>query len=455
MVELTLHKMAEGGICDQLGGGFHRYSTDTIWLVPHFEKMLYDNALLAQTYARAFQATGEESYRSVAEETLAWMEHEMRLPEGGFAASLDADTGGKEGAYYTWTEAQVAQAVGPELTKLACDFYGVSTTGSFNGTNVLHTAIPVEQILSAHHLGIGELWPKLGEIRAKLLSARNRRPGLRRDEKMLADWNGLALSAFARCSVSFSSSHYLEVARSLADSIIGRMVTGNELSHFVKPGGNSVPGQLPDFCFVIQGLLDLYGADFDARHVEIGLRLADRMVELFFDREGGFFTTRGDTGLPNRIKNGYDGAIPSGNSVAVLSLLRLARLCGRNDYERAAADTLRRFYQTMVNYPPAFSMMLAGLDLLLHPGTEAVLFLPESSDESEAMTALLSSTPDDYRTTVVVRALQPDEPTQRLIPLTHGRSAIAGRPTAFICRDQTCFPPVHTGAELRHLLDCD
>jgi uncharacterized protein len=449
IVELTLHKMAEGGICDQLGGGFHRYSTDTIWMVPHFEKMLYDNALLSQTYARAFQATGEESYRAVAEETLAWMEREMLLPEGGFAAALDADTGGREGAYYTWTEAQVAQAVGPELTKLACDFYGVSAPGSFDGTNVLHTAVPVESIISAHHLGLDELWPKLEEVRAKLLAARNRRPTLRRDDKMLADWNGLALSAFARCSVTFASSHCLEVARRLADTIITRTVSGNEILHFVKPEGSSIPGQLSDFAFVIQGMLDLYDACFDARYVEVALGLTDRMLELFFDKEGGFFTTRStDAGLLSRIKNGYDGAIPSGNSIAVMNLLRLARLCGRNDYERAAAATLRRFYKTMVNYPPAFSVMLAGLDLLLHPGTEVVLFLPESSTESDAMAALLASAPDDYRTTVVVKARQPDELTARLIPLTHGRIATNNKPTAFVCRNQTCFPPVHAAEEL-------
>ena len=449
IVELTLHKMAEGGIYDQLGGGFHRYSTDTVWMVPHFEKMLYDNALLSQTYARAFQVTGEESYRTVAEETLAWMEREMLLPSGGFAAALDADTGGREGAHYTWTEAQVAAAVGPELAKLACDFYGVSVAGSFDGTNVLHTAVPVESIISAHHLGLDELWPKLAEVRAKLLAARNQRPALRRDDKVLADWNGLSLSAFARCSVTFGNSHYLDVARSLADFILARMVSGNETAHFLRPGAASVPGLLPDFGFVVQGLLDLYDACFDARYIEAALGLTDRMLEIFFDEEGGFFTTRSaDAGLLSRIKNGYDGATPSGNSVAVMNLLRLARLCGRNDYERAAAATLRRFYKTMVNYPPAFSMMLAGLDLLLHPGTEVVLFLPESSPESDAMVALLASAPDDYRTTVVVKASQPDELTGRLIPLTHGRTATDKKPTAFVCRNQTCFPPVHTAEEL-------
>jgi len=453
IVELTLHRMAEGGIYDQLGGGFHRYSTDTIWLVPHFEKMLYDNALLAQTYARAFEVTGEELYRSIAEETLAWMEREMLLPEGGFAAALDADTGGREGAYYTWTEAQVMQAVGSEQAKLACDFYGVSAPGNFEGTNVLHTAVPVEQIINAHHIGLDDLWPKLADIRSKLLAARTQRQALRRDDKVLADWNGLALSAFARCSRAFGNSHYLDVAHSLADFALARMVNGNEVVHFPRPGTDDVPGQLPDFSFFVQGLLDLYGASFDPRYLEPALALTDRMLELFFDKEGGFFTARSTgAGLLSRIKNGYDGAIPSGNSVAVMNLLRLARLCGRNDFERAAAATLRRFYKTMLNYPPAFSVMLAGLDLLLHPGTEVVLFLPEPSPEAEAMAASLASTPDDYRTTVVVKASQPDELALRLIPLTHGRTATDNKPTAHVCRNQTCFAPVYTAAEFVDLL---
>jgi uncharacterized protein YyaL (SSP411 family) len=318
---------------------------------------------------------------------------------------------------------------------------------------VLHTAVPVEHIISAHRISLDELWPELADIRGKLLAARNQRPALRRDEKVLADWNGLALSAFARCSGAFGNSHYLDVARSLADFMLAKMVSRNEVVHFLRPGTQSVPGQLPDFGFVVQGLLDLYGAGFDPRYLEPALSLTDRMLELFFDPEGGFFTTRStDSGLLSRIKNGYDGAIPSGNSVAVMDLLRLARLCGRNDYERAAAATIRRFYKTMLAYPPAFSMMLAGLDLLLHPGTEVVLFLPESSPEAEAMAVLLTSTPDDYRTTVVVKAPQPDELTMRLIPLTHGRTATANRPTAYVCHNQTCFPPVHTAAAFCDLL---
>ena len=453
IVELTLHKLAEGGIYDQLGGGFHRYSTDTIWLVPHFEKMLYDNALLSQTYLQAFALTGEELYRSIALEVLSFIENELMLPSGGFAAALDADTNGREGSYYTWTEAQVAQAVGPDLAKLACDFYGVSATGSFEGTNVLHTAVPVEHIISAHHITLDELWPKLTEIRSKLLEARGRRPALRRDDKVLADWNGLALSALARCARQLASAHWLGLARNLADFLSDAMIVDGDLMHFRRPGEEDIPGLLPDYALVAQGLLDLYEACFDARYLQTALGLTDRMLELFGDPEGGFFTTRSDTpGIVSRIKNGFDGAIPSGNSVAVMNLLRLARLCGRNEYERAAAAALRRFYESMLSYPPAFSMMLAGFDLLLHPGTEVVLFITESSAEADEMAALLSSKPDDYRTTVVVKAPQPDELTLRLIPLTHGRTATDGKPTAFVCRGQTCFPPAHTAEGLAGLL---
>jgi hypothetical protein len=453
MAELTLHKLADGGICDQLGGGFHRYSTDTVWLVPHFEKMLYDNALLASTYLQAFALTGEELYRCIAIDTLFFMEQELMLPDGGFAAALDADNNGREGGYYLWTQEQVRRAVGPELAPLACDLYGVARQGSFEGSNVLHSVVPIEQILNYHHITIEEFWHKLGDIKLAMLKARAHRPRPRRDDKVLADWNGLALSALARYARQLESTGRLEFAQSLADFLTDTMILDGDLIHFRRPGEEDVPGLLPDYALVAQGLLDLYEACFDARYLETALGLTDRMLELFSDPEGGFFTTRSDTpGLVSRIKNGYDGAIPSGNSVAVMNLLRLARLCGRNEYERTAAATLRRFYQTMLSCPPAFSMMLTGLDLLLHPGTEVVLFLPEPSPEADEMAALLLSKPDDYRTTVVIKASQPDELTRRLIPLTHDRTATENKPTAFVCSGHTCFPPVHTPEELAELL---
>jgi uncharacterized protein YyaL (SSP411 family) len=453
MAELTLHKMAEGGICDQLGGGFHRYSTDTVWLVPHFEKMLYDNALLARTYLRAFVATGEELYRCVAADTLGFMERELALPGGGFAAALDADSGAREGAYYLWTPAQVEAAVGPELARLACDFFGVSGQGCFEGASVLHTAVPIEQLLTAHHVTVPELWPKLAEIRARMLGARNQRSGPRHDDKVLADWNGLALSALALGARVLGGQARLEQAQTTADFLRREMVKDGEVVHFRRPGLGDMPGLLPDYALVAQGLIDLFEADFDVHHLETALSLTDRMLELFGDPDGGFFTTRaGEPGILSRIKNGYDGAIPSGNSVAVVNLLRLARLCGRDDYERTAAAALRRFYRTMVEYPPAFSVMLSGLDLLLQPGTEVVLFLSAASPEGDRMESLLVSVPDEHRTTVIVKAPKPDEVMRRLIPLTDGRSSIGNKPTAYVCRGSTCVPPAHTREELAKVL---
>jgi uncharacterized protein YyaL (SSP411 family) len=454
IAELTLRKMAEGGIYDQLGGGFHRYSTDTIWLVPHFEKMLYDNALLSQAYALAFRVTEEDFYRSVAEDTLAYMERELLLPGGGFAAAQDADTDGREGGYYVWTAAQVKQAVGDELYRLACDFHGVSEPGHFEGANVPHNAVPVEQLLHAHNLQVAELWPRLAEVKQKLLSARARRTPLGRDDKVLADWNGLALSAFARCGRIFGNDHYIAVARSLSEFLLTSMVRDGELTHFRKSASQAVPGQLPDYAMVVQGLLDAYEAGYEATLLDPAVRLAEKMIEYFADPAGGFFTTRsGEPDILSRIKNGFDGAIPSGNSVAVCGLLRLARLCGRNDFERTAAAAIRRFYETMTAHPSAFSLMLGGLDLLLHPGTEVALFLPSRSEAGDAMAALLAVRADDYYTAAVVKASEPDGLTRRLIPLTDGRTAIDGKPTAYVCCSHTCFEPVHSAEALEALLN--
>jgi len=269
----------------------------------------------------------------------------------------------------------------------------------------------------------------------------------------LADWNGLTLSALACAAGQLGSKRHLELAEKLAGYLMQFMVIEEDLVHFRRPERSHVPGLLPDYAFVVQGLLDLYEAGFELRRLESALRLSDRMVELFRDPDGGFFTTRPDApGLVSRVKNALDGATPSGNSVAVMNLLRLARLCGRDDYERLAVAALRRYYGQMQSYPGAFGMMLAGLDFLLHSGSEVVLFLPESTPEAERVYSLLRSKFDYYRTLVVVRAPKPDPATCRLIPMTDGRYAAVSQPTAYVCQGQTCLAPVHTGPELESLL---
>jgi uncharacterized protein YyaL (SSP411 family) len=454
MAQLTLDRMAQGGIYDQLGGGFHRYSTDTIWLVPHFEKMLSDNALLAQTYSLAFRTTGNDAYRMVAEETLDWLEKGMLLAEGGFCSSLDADTGEKEGAFYLWTRDEVERILGPDLAPVALDLYGITLAGNFHGENVLRFATPAEDLMARHGLSQNELWAKLDRIKSALLNARARRPRPRRDRKILADWNGLALSAFASAHrlLSRADDHYLEVATRLADYINGSLASGAFLLHLRREAQDPVPGTIVDYALVVQGLLDLYDANWDTTHLGLARRLADQMIERFQDDAGGFFSIAEDTrGMLTRTKSGYDGAVPSGNSVAALNLLRLARLTGDTSYERLGAKTIRFFYATMKSYPAAFNRMMLALDYLVHPGTELVIFLPDSARESEFLDVLRRA-PDPFRTTIVVRGTQADTETAELVPLVAGRGATGGRPTAYLCRNYTCSEAVHTPEELESAL---
>jgi uncharacterized protein YyaL (SSP411 family) len=452
MVELTLRKMADGGVNDQLGGGFHRYSTDTVWLVPHFEKMLYDNALLARLYAEAAVRLDNDFYRAVADSTLDWLERELWLPDGGFGSAVSAEDAGGEGTYYTWTRDEVSSAVGEELAPLAWDLFGVHPAGNYEGRNVLHVVESPEVLARRHGVDLAAFWDRSARIQSGLSAARANRPAPARDDKALADWNGLALSAFAVAARLLGDERRLSSARRIAGFLTDRLVDGDCVVHFRRPGATDVPGQLPDYANVVQGLLDLYAADHDPAWLERALRLADRMVEAFADPAGGFYTTRaGQADVLARVKNAYDGAIPSGNSVAVRSLVRLARLTGRNEYERVAAAALRRFWPLLRQFPTAFSVMLDALDLLLNPGPEIVLFAPGSGGEARLMRDLLSRRPD-ADTVVVVPAGQPGGPLERLIPLTSGRTAVDRKPTAYVCRGHTCSQPVHTAAELRRLL---
>jgi len=453
MAETTLKKMAQGGIFDQLGGGFHRYSTDTIWLIPHFEKMLYDNVLLAQAYIQAFQVTKDEFYRSVAEQTLSYLVREMRSPEGGFYASQDADIENQEGEFYLWAKPEVGRLLGPELSPLACNFYGVAEYGIFRGRNILHTPMTAEKFLKHYQLDSNQFWQSLTEIKAKLKAARDRRVCPRRDEKILADWNGLALSAFARAYQAFGTKEYIKLAQDLADFITGQLTVEGTLLHMQRHGQSDLAGRLTDYAFVVQGLLDMYESGFDTRHLESARRLTDRMIALFSDPDGGFYTVPADApGFITRAMSGFDGAIPSGNSVAVYNLLRLARLTGSNEYERIGANTIRRFYETMVSYPNAFAKMLSALDYLLHPGTELVLFIPECSGKEPDFLELLKSYPDPYRTTVLIRAAKPDQTTAGLVPSVSDRSAIHGKPTAYLYRNAVSLSVVQKINELEKIL---
>ncbi len=363
MALATLQAMARGGLRDHLGGGFHRYAVDEAWRVPHFEKMLYDQAQLAVCYLEAWQITGREWCAQVARQTLDYLLHEMTHPEGGFYSSEDADSGpadapelSREGGYYLWTAAQIRAALGDRTAAWFCAHYGVEPEGEW----VLYEAQPLESTAEQAGLPPEAMPEALAEARRLLLAERDRRPRPARDDKILTAWNGLAISALARASRALEQPRYLEAAERAAHFLAARLYDGQTLLRRYRDGEAGIPGFLEDYAFLAQGLLDLYEAGFRAAHLEWALRLTEQQIGLFEDAEqGGFHSARPDPNLLVRLKEDYDGAEPAGNSVAALNLLRLAAITGRDDFGRAAERTLAAFGRRMTMAPDSLPWMSA------------------------------------------------------------------------------------------------
>ena len=369
MVRTTLDAMARGGVYDQLGGGFHRYAVDEQWLVPHFEKMLYDNALLAAAYLEAHQATGEPLYERVARDTLDWMLREMTDPGGGFHSALSAETGGEEGAFYVWTPDQIRGVLGPEDGDLVCRYFGVTEEGNFEqGKSVLRVPVLPEKLAEREGLTVEALRRRLDDARQALLAARAKREPPAKDDKVLADWNALAVSALALAGRVLDEPRYREAAERAARFVLGEMCAGETvLLHAHRRGTSGVPAMLDDYAYLAAALVDLYEATGEASCLDRARRLADAMIDRFEDAEGGgFFETQaGQEDLIARLKRGYDQARPSGNAVAARTLLRLAALVDEEGYRQKAVATLRAFCSTMVDVPEAAAGLLLALDLHL------------------------------------------------------------------------------------------
>jgi uncharacterized protein YyaL (SSP411 family) len=433
-VELTLDKMLAGGIYDQLGGGFARYSVDAIWLVPHFEKMLYDNALLARAYLHGFQHFGHERYRRVCEETLDWMLREMRGPEGGFYSALDADSEGEEGKFYVWTPEQIREVLG-ERAEPVLRYYGVTEGGNFEGANVLH-------------LSEGADVPEpdaLDEARRALFEVRSQRvwPGL--DDKRLASWNALAIAALADAGAVLGREDYLEAARACAAFLLKQLrdEDGNLLRTY-KDGRAHLNAYLEDHAFLLEALLALYEASFEERWFTEAQSLAETMIERFGDPErGGFYSTSSDhEELIARRKEVGDHPIPSGNASAAMGLLRLAALTGERRYEEAGVGVFALFGKPAVEHPDAFAHLLRALDFHLSPTREVALV----GDELSELAAVLREQPRPH----LVLAGGPESSEQP--PLLQGRTAVDGKPAAYVCENFSCQLPVTTPEELRKLL---
>ncbi len=447
MVEKTLREMRLGGIFDQIGLGFHRYSTDAQWLVPHFEKMLYDQALLVLAYLEAFQVSGHLKFMITAKETLDYVLRDMVAPRSGFFSAQDADSEGEEGKFYLWTLNEIKQALGPNDADLAIRLFDVKPEGNYseppkgkNGKNILHFAKPLDRLAAESNLTVDELIGKIGVITRTLFSEREKRVHPSIDDKVLADWNGLMIAALARASRVLGEQKYLRAAVEAADFILKEMRTDEgELYHRFAKGEKAIEGFLDDYCYLAFGLIELYEASFNDKYLVSSSDLTKKMLLDFWDeKSGGFFFSKKDSDLAvPRIKQTYDGAVPSGNSIAILNLLRLSLLTGETSFSDYARKTLRAFSEEAKNMPLGHTFMLAGLDFDLGPSFNIVLVAGQSSNGINAMLAAIRK---KYLPNMTIKILLEAAGTQIA---EVGYETIDGKTTAYVCKNQTCMPPTN------------
>jgi uncharacterized protein len=419
MATLTLDKMAYGGMYDQVGGGFHRYSTDDHWLVPHFEKMLYDNALLARVYVDAYRSTGDQLYKRIAEETLDFVVREMRDPNGAFYSTQDADSEGVEGKFYVWSNDEFRRVVGEDANTLA-DYFDVTAHGNWEETNILHVTRPPDQQTQA----------KVEAAKKKLYAAREKRVKPGRDEKVLTDWNGLMLRAFAEAAAHLGRHDYRVIAEANANFILNTLWDGSHLLHTYKDGRARFNGYLDDYANLADGLFALYELTFDFKWLDAAVRITDRMIEQFWDDNGGFyFTGRDHESLLTRTKDFFDNATPSGNSVAADVLLKLSAVSDRQDYREKAESIFLTAAGLLKQYASGFGRLLAAFDFYVGPSKEVALI-----GSAEPFLSILRKR---YTPRLVVAGGSDDR-----VALLRNRPMVSGQPTAYVCENFTCKQPV-------------
>lgn len=448
----TLRKMAQGGVYDQLGGGFHRYSVDERWLVPHFEKMLYDNALLVPLYLDAYQATHDPFLRNVVEEILAYVEREMISPEGGFYSTQDADSEGVEGKFFVWDQDEVMQLLGDEAGEILCRYYDVTDVGNFEGHNILHPTLELDQLARLFQRDVDDITGLINAAKHKLFAAREGRVKPGRDEKILTSWNGLMVSAYAEAYRVLGQPRYLEIARNNVEFVLTKLCQNGRLLRSYKDGQAKFNAYLDDYASFSSGLLDLYEATSERYYLDQAIAFVDILLERFWDtQEGGFFFTSDDhEALISRSKSAFDGSIPSGNSMAAFGLLRLFYLTEKPVYMDRAEQIFRLFYDALAQNPFAFSHMLCALDFYLQRPKEIVLIGDKQAAETQAMLAHINSL---YLPNKTVVCLDPQGLADGQGPAAlAGKSQVDGKLTAYVCHNFTCSLPVTDWGSLKELL---
>jgi len=445
MVGVTLDRMREGGMYDQLGGGFARYATDAAWHVPHFEKMLYDNAQLLQLYARTWQVTRNDDFRRVAVETAEYLLRELQHPEGGFWSSQDADSEGVEGRFFVWPWDELVELVGEPVA--AC--FGATPEGNWEGTNVLWRPMSPSAVAPGFGLDPAELATEVEDARRLLFEAREGRVKPGTDDKVLAAWNGMAIRALAEAGRALPEPAYVEAAVRCATFVLAHL--RDDRGRLLRSWRNGVtggPGFADDYALMAAACLTLYETTWDAGWFVEARGLADELIRLFFDRErGGFFQTGDDAeALVVRPKELYDNAVPSGNSVAAEVLLRLAMFTGEAEYERLASSALRLVRDAMGEAPTGFGHALSALDLYLGPGQEIAIV---GDPDGERTRALAEEVTAVFRPNAVLAVGSPDGEAAEAVPLLADRALRDGVSTAYVCRKFTCELPVTDAEALR------
>lgn len=460
-VDLTLDHMSRGGIYDHLGGGICRYSTDTEWLVPHFEKMLYDQGMVSAIYLDGFQVTKNPQYSETAASIFEYVMGDLQAPDGGFYSSRDADSEGMEGKYYIWTVPEVERILGKEDGKLFCSFYDVTERGNWfesrghappGAKNILHVTKPARTFAKIHNLGTSEFEQKLAVWREKMLKVRSERvpPGL--DDKVLTGWNGLMIAALAKGARVLDEPRYAEAAGKAADFVLRKLRTPDgRLLRTYRDGKAHLTGYLSDYSFFIEGLLNLYEATFDVRWLDEAVKLTDLSIKYYEDAEGGafFYTASDGEKLLARSKNRRDGAIPSGNSVHATNLLRLGILMDRKDYRQSAELLFRAFAPDVRSSPGAFERLCCAADFY-HDRVKEIAIIGDP--KLPATQALLREVDRRYLPNKVL-ALSPTDVDESPVALLARKTKRGGAPTAYVCENYLCKEPVTDPGALGKLLD--
>lgn len=466
IVERTLQAMRAGGIYDHLGFGFHRYSTDSYWLVPHFEKMLYDQGMLAIAYAEAYQATHKPEYAQTVREIFEYVERDMTSPEGGFYCAEDADSDGIEGKFYVWDIDEIREVLGHPDADVFIDHFNIQENGNFldestlqqSGKNILHiknSATAIEETSQRHNITKEELTASIGKSRIKLFEAREKRVRPSKDDKILTDWNGLMIAALAIASRTLGEKRYEEMARRCADFILtGTYMRTGRLSHMCSESTGRSPAFLDDHAFLIWGLIELYETTFETSYLNTALRINEYLIENYKDTEnGGFYQTAGDSeNLLFRKKEVYDGAMPSGNSVALSNMIRLSRMTGNTELEKEAREIMKSFSGTVSAIPMGYTHFLSGVNFVLGHSSEVVIVGVVNSDDTKMM---LSGLDHEYLPNNVV-IFKPEgtegEAITRIAKYTENYSMKDGKATAYVCKDMQCNKPVNDPGRMIRLI---